>query len=133
MLKFEYRLCHKSAPHVSMMKSFGNKEWQKCGPEGSFRMSQTWIDAGPLYKEQFLTIAPMMAYKLLLERVTPFGMVFSRVSGKMPEHVFLVRPVGTLKTIFCYSCPWHCIAVIADANQIPRHFLWSRSRRVALI
>eukprot|EP00435_Cladocopium_sp_Y103_P003964 s2915_g1.t1 len=66
-------------------------------PEGGFRMLQTWIDAGPLGKEQFLTVAPMVAYKLVLEKVTPFGMVFGRASGKMSEHVFLVRPIGTLK------------------------------------
>ena len=59
-------------------------------------MVQTYFNGGPIGCTFFLTVGPMMAYKLELLKITPAGMVFRRCSGKMPDKVFVVRPRGVL-------------------------------------
>lgn len=99
-MQFEWKACRKGASHSRVLQS-SSKYWSSCGPEGNFRMLKTWFDAGPVKTQFFLTVSPMVAFKLQLEDITPLGMVFSRASAvhseKGCDQVWFCRPKGQAK------------------------------------
>ena len=92
---FEYKMCHKGASHTKVLqgKSTSNGRWCTAGPDGNQRLLEAWMDNGPIGKEFFLTVAPMIAFKLQVQSVTADGLVLVRSNGA--EHqVWFARPKG---------------------------------------
>ena len=89
-------MCHKGASHTRVLQGksiASNRGWCKAGPDGNQRLLQAWMDNGPIGKEFFLTVAPMIAFKLQVQSVTAEGLVLVRANGA--EHqVWFARPKG---------------------------------------
>lgn len=93
----EYKIARADADMKRVLGATTQLGWTRCGPEGGTRMMKSYMDAGPIGRTHFLTVNPMVAYKLELIRILPAGLIYKRCSGKMPDWVFAARPRGTVK------------------------------------
>ena len=97
IMPMEYKLVKARSSHSKILESSNEKGWCRCGPEGGFRMMRCWFNGGPPGTTFFLTVRPMISYKLELTKILETGMVFKRANDKMRGHRFLVRACGQLK------------------------------------
>lgn len=96
MIPMEYKVVSKNT-NVGKVFAANGPRWRRCGLEGNQRMVRCWLNGGPPGTTFYLTVAPMVAFKLELVKIDHAGMVFRRCSGKMPDKVCVVRPCGLLR------------------------------------
>ena len=91
---------YKFTSRANMKKVYQTERgWSRLGPTGSDRVEHAY-ENGHIGEEFFLTLAPMLAYRVRMVFVDSFGAVMVRAAMKAPVAYMVASCLDVQKTLF---------------------------------